>query len=342
MSWLVWLVLGFSAVPLTSAIFYAFKGMLSVGLDLRLLSPDLWASIGSHFVQDPFLGGTAWGALAAIAVGSLMQHVQMSKWAGAVGGVGVAAVKALGGKPAAGPLADRVARLGSRAGLPNGGPRAYVVPVSEANAFAAGSGAKDSVVAVTDGLLNAGLTDPELDAVLAHEIGHIRNGDTSAGMQVAVMIAGFSYLLSFSMRLLEGAVEGSRRPSRSDDDDEDGGGLVVLALAAVLAGSVLFGLGTLLQRWVSRRHEFDADEAAVAITGSGALSGALAKIEARGAVGDQRTLVEKQPQFAHLYIASHRKNGIIGSIGRLFQSHPSMDERRDAIERTLDRARVGA
>uniref|UniRef100_A0A7S2VS58 Peptidase M48 domain-containing protein n=1 Tax=Zooxanthella nutricula TaxID=1333877 RepID=A0A7S2VS58_9DINO len=333
-SGLLWLALGLASVPLSSALFFALKGMLNVGFSSALLTPDLWVSIGSAFLADPFLRGKAWGALAVIAFGSLRQHMELAAWAGAVGGLGAAAVRAFGGKKAPRDLAARVARLGARAGLPPGSPETYVVPASEANAFAAGMSAKDSVVAVTQGLLDAGLTEEELDAVLAHEIGHIRNGDTGAGMRVAVMIAGFSSLLSFGLNMLDSASQ-DRKSSSSDDDDN--GGALVCAGALIFAGGLVFALGTLLQKWVSRRHEFEADTAAVALTGSDALSRALAKIEAAG-TGTGRTLAEKNPQFAHMYIASHQKSGFLGSLKGLFASHPRVEERQAAIDRIFARA----
>merc|ERR1712066_1003022 len=120
--------------------------------------------------------------------------------------MGIAAAKAFGASQASvlqPDLEGRVAALSARAGLPAGCPRVFVVPTEEPNAFAAGLTPVDSVVAVTEGLLNANLSSDELDAVLAHEIGHIFNGDSASAMHIAVMVAGFSGLLEMGGRLMD-------------------------------------------------------------------------------------------------------------------------------------------
>merc|ERR1712014_77915 len=144
------------------------------------------------------------GIPAAILFGTLMQGYQFWQWSLA-GGMGVAAAKALGAREPGVHLGlqERVAALGARAGLPAGCPSIFVVPTEEPNAFAAGLTPGDSVVAVTEGLLNANLSSDELDAVLAHEIGHIFNGDSASAMQIAVMVAGFSGLLEMGCRLMD-------------------------------------------------------------------------------------------------------------------------------------------
>jgi Zn-dependent protease with chaperone function len=169
------------------------------------------------------------------------------------------------------------------------------VPFSEASAFLVSSSAGVSVVAAAEGLLNAGLSDQELDAVLAHEIGHIQNRGTGAEMQVVAMIAGFSSLLSVSLQFLDLALSNSLISSRNEDDVEGGGaGAGMLGFAALLAGHMMFGLGTFFAKWVSIRHDFDADEVSIAITGSDALSYALAKSQARGVVGAQQSFTKKK------------------------------------------------
>merc|ERR1711862_1071656 len=110
------------------------------------------------------------------------------------------------------------------------GPRVFVVPTMEPNAFAAGLTPDDSVVAVTEGLLDTNLSSDELDAVLAHEIGHIFNGDCAAGMQIAVMVAGFSSVLWLGSKLMDSS--SSRSSSSSDDDDE--------SFAALLGAAMFF------------------------------------------------------------------------------------------------------
>merc|ERR1712187_7943 len=136
-----------------------------------------------------------------------------------------------------------------------GCPRVFVVPTQEPNAFSAGLTPDDSAVAVTEGLLNANLSSDELDAVLAHEIGHIYNGDCASGMQIAIMVAGFSTLLSFGRSLLDSRDSSTSSSSKNNsDDDEDNS--KALAVAMICAGTLLSSLGCLLRLWHSRRREF--------------------------------------------------------------------------------------
>merc|ERR1711908_247663 len=93
--------------------------------------------------------------------------------------------------------------------------------------------------------------------------------------------------------------------SRSSSDDDDDGG-AALGAAMLFAGSLLYPLGYLFQLWHSRRREFVADEAAVALTGTGVLADALAKIEQTSWKPQSgKALAERNPQFSHLYISSH-------------------------------------
>merc|ERR1712048_958902 len=110
----------------------------------------------------------------------------------------------------------------------------------------------------------------------------------------------------------------------------------------VAAGSLLYPLGYLLQRWHSRRREFVADEAAVALTGTGALADALAKIEqAKWDTQSGKALAERKPEFSHMYISSHsdHNSGFFGFISKLLKSHPPTRERKQAIGQTLQKVR---
>merc|ERR1712014_99601 len=126
----------------------------------------------------------------------------------------------------------------------------------------------------------------------------------------------------------------------SDSDDDDGNSAEAFAVAMICAGGLLSSLGFLLRLWHSRHREFVADEAAVALTGTGALAGALAKIEQ--AMWDSQSgsaLAEKNPEFSHMYISSHsdRKSGFFGFISKLLKSHPQTHERKKAIDQTLQK-----
>src|SRR5208282_3892097 len=157
-----------------------------------------------------------------------------------------------------------VERLTSRAGLPM--PKIYVIPTESPNAFATGRNPQHASVAVTHGILNL-LTDEELEGVLAHELGHVRNRDILTS-SIAATLAGAITILA-RMAFWFGAFGGDRR-------DREGGGLggILMLLLAPFAA-------LLIQLWVSRTREYEADASGAHLTGNPyALASALEKIAA--------------------------------------------------------------
>jgi len=144
-------------------------------------------------------------------------------------GGGKRIAQAMGGTPADPRLTALVGDVARRAGLK---PPAHVfeIPTGELNAFAAGFGTDDATVAITAGLRSK-LTSRELEAVLAHEIGHIRHADMRTSMHVMVAIAGLGGIYEMG-RVLANSEMGSR--ASSSDDDDDGGSVVPLGLAMYL------------------------------------------------------------------------------------------------------------
>jgi len=233
----------------------------------------------------------------------------------------------------------------------------------------------DAVVAVTRGLLDAGLSGDELDAVLAHEIGHIYNGDMATGMQVSIMVAGFFYLSKLAKKMLdsrsrsssssdsEGSSsssssdsEGSSSSSSSDSEDSSRSNESGLGGILYIVGLALSFLGLLFQKAHSRDREFVADEAAVALTGSDALSSALEKIQNKGrGLQLSSSLSTESPHLAHLYIANHVQDSkkpirifgvdseaissLVRMCTRVLGSHPETDERQAAIHKTVEKIR---
>src|ERR1700760_2184571 len=148
-----------------------------------------------------------------------------------------------------------VERMTQRMGLPM--PKIYVIPTNSPNAFATGRNPSHASVAVTEGILNL-LNDEELEGVLAHELGHVRNRDILTS-SIAATLAGAITLLAhvgrFAM-IFGGYGGGDRR-------DRDGGGigaLFMLILAPIAA--------TLIQLAVSRSREYEADATGAHITGN--------------------------------------------------------------------------
>jgi heat shock protein HtpX len=211
---------------------------------------------------------------------------------------------------------DVVERLTSKAGLPL--PKIYVIPTDSPNAFATGRNPKHASVAVTHGILNL-LNDEELAGVLAHELGHVRNRDILTS-SIAATLAGAITILARSAMWFGAFGGGGDRRDRSGGL----GGLFMLLLAPFAA--------MLIQLWVSRTREYEADATGAHLTGNPyALASALEKISM---VSRQVPLVAS-PSSAHLFIVAPLLSGEM--LMNLFSTHPPIQKR---IERLIGRPSV--
>ena len=193
-------------------------------------------------------------------------------------------------------------------------PRIYVIPNDSPNAFATGRNPKHAAVAVTQGILNL-LNDEELEGVLAHELGHVRNRDILTS-SIAATLAGAITLLAQTARFA--SIFGGNRDSRGR---MDGGGLFMIILAPIAA--------TLIQLAVSRSREYEADATGAHVTGNPyALASALQKLDAYS----RRLPMQASPSTAHLFIVAPFLGG--ASLANLFSTHPPMARR---IERLTGR-----
>ena len=147
-----------------------------------------------------------------------------------------------------------VERLAGRAGIPM--PKMYVIPTESPNAFATGRNPQHASVAVTHGILQL-LNDEELEGVLAHELGHVRNRDILTS-SIAATLAGAITILA-RMAFWFGAL-GGYGGDRRDREGGGMGGLVMLLLAPFAA--------MLIQLWVSRTREYEADASGAHLTGN--------------------------------------------------------------------------
>lgn len=211
-----------------------------------------------------------------------------------------------------------VERLTGRAGLPM--PKIYVIPTDSPNAFATGRNPQHASVAVTHGILNL-LTDEELEGVLAHELGHVRNRDILTS-SIAATLAGAITILA-RMAFWFGAV-GGLGGDRRDREGGGLGGLFMLILAPFAA--------MLIQLWVSRTREYEADATGAQLTGNPyALASALEKISAYS----KRIPMVASPTSAHLFIVQPLLSG--ETFAGLFSTHPPIQKR---IERLIGRPSV--
>src|SRR3954466_590325 len=160
---------------------------------------------------------------------------------------------------------NTVERLTQKIGIPM--PKLYGIPSESPNAFATGRNPQHASVAVTHGILNL-LTDEELEGVLAHELGHVRNRDILTS-SIAATLAGAITILA-RMAFWAGAIGGMG----GDRRDRDGGGLGALFMLIFAPFAAM-----LIQLWVSRTREYEADATGAHLTGNPyALASALEKI----------------------------------------------------------------
>ena len=207
-----------------------------------------------------------------------------------------------------------VERLTQKIGIPM--PKIYVIPTESPNAFATGRNPNHASVAVTQGILGL-LNDEELEGVLAHELGHVRNRDILISSIAATIAGAITYFAEIARwGMIFGGYD-------RDRDNRGGGGfaaLFMLILAPIAA--------VLIQLAVSRSREYQADETGAHFTGNPyALASALAKLDAYS----KRVPLQATPSTAHLFIIQP----FLGmSLMSLFQTHPPIAKR---IERLTGR-----
>lgn len=198
-----------------------------------------------------------------------------------------------------------VEQLTQRIGLPM--PRIYAIPTDSPNAFATGRNPNHAAVAVTEGILNL-LDDEELEGVLAHELGHVRNRDILISSVAATLAGAITMLARFEFWF------GGR------DDRDRGGGILTMILAPIAA--------MLIQLAVSRAREYEADATGAHFTHNPyALARALQKLDAYS----KQIPMAVPASTAHLFIVQPFM-GV--SLGSLFSTHPPIPKR---IERLIGR-----
>jgi heat shock protein HtpX len=207
-----------------------------------------------------------------------------------------------------------VERITQRQGLPM--PKIYVIPTDSPNAFATGRNPSHASVAVTQGILNL-LDDEELEGVLAHEIGHVRNRDILISSIAATLAGAITILARMAYwGALFGGLGGR-------DREERGGGLGALFMLILAPFAAM-----LIQLAVSRSREYAADATGAHFTGNPyALARALEKLDAYS----KRIPMVASPSSAHLFIVQP----LLGiNFAGLFSTHPPIRKR---IERLTGR-----
>ena len=188
------------------------------------------------------------------------------------------------------------------------------------NAFATGLNEKQYSITVTRGLIGA-LNDAEMEAVLGHELTHIRNGDVRM-LVIAVVIAGvISFFGEMVFRLFFQSARFSGFGGRRSDNDRKGGGAAIAIVIAIVLIVVAWLLSIVIRFALSRRREFLADAGAVELTKNpDAMITALRKIENRGELATANSSVMEM-------CVDNPRQG----FSDIFATHPSVDARVAAL-----------
>jgi heat shock protein HtpX len=195
-------------------------------------------------------------------------------------------------------------------------PKVYVIPSDAPNAFATGRNPQHAAVAATEGIMRL-LTREELEGVMAHELGHVRNRDILIGTIAAAIAGAISLLANIAQW---GMIFGGFGGRRDEDEGPGGaiGGILMIIIAPIAA--------LLIQMAISRSREYEADATGAKICGNPLwLANALKKLH----VGSQRVPLDANPATAHMFIVNPLRGG---GLMNLFSTHPPMEERISRLE----------
>lgn len=243
--------------------------------------------------------------------GGAFVSLLMSKWM---------ALRSVGGEVITQPrneteawLVEMVRRQSQQVGIVM--PQVAIYAAPDINAFATGARRNASLVAVSSGLLQ-NMSRDEAEAVIAHEISHIANGD----MVTMTLIQGIvNTFVIFISRLLA-QVASTFLANRDGEGNNSGNPMVYFGISMVL--ELVFGiLASMITMWFSRHREFHADAGAAKLVGSSKMIAAL-----------QRLKTSHEPQEESSMMA-FCINGKSKSFSELFLSHPPLDKRIEALRK---------
>lgn len=201
-------------------------------------------------------------------------------------------------------------------------PRINIIDDNSLNAFASGINERTYTVTLSKGIIDK-LDDAELEAVIAHELSHIRNHDVRLLIVSIVFVGVFSMVAEIAFRSI------LYTPRRSSSRDDKGGAVIMLFVAAIVA-AIGYLLAVMMRFAISRKREYLADAGAAEMTHNPlALASALRKISA-----DPDIEAVTRDDVAQLFIQHPGKqaSGLIGSLGSLFATHPPIEERIRILE----------
>jgi heat shock protein HtpX len=207
-------------------------------------------------------------------------------------------------------LVDTVARQAKEAGI--GMPEVAIYDAPDLNAFATGMNKNSALVAVSTGLLR-NMNRDEVEAVLAHEVGHVANGDMVTMALIQGVLNTFVFFLSRVLgQIIDQAV--------FKRDPNDGRGIGYFATVIVL--EIIFGLiASVIAMWFSRQREFRADAMGAKLAGRHKMAAALERLM----LNHGQTALPKDVQAFGI------SGGVASGLKRLFMTHPPLEERIAAL-----------
>ncbi|MBB3303751.1 MULTISPECIES: protease HtpX [unclassified Enterobacter] len=209
-------------------------------------------------------------------------------------------------------LMETVGRQAQQAGIAM--PQVAIYHAPDINAFATGARRDASLVAVSTGLLQ-NMSRDEAEAVLAHEIAHIANGDMITMTLIQGVVNTFVIFIS---RILAQIAAGFLSGNRDGEESSNGNPMVYFAVSMVL--ELLFGfLASIITMWFSRHREFHADAGSAKLVGREKMIAALQRL---------KTSYEPQEPGSMMAFCINGKNK---SFSELFMSHPPLDKRIEAL-----------
>jgi heat shock protein HtpX len=208
-----------------------------------------------------------------------------------------------------------VENLAITLGIPT--PKVYLIEDAAPNAFATGRDPKHAIVAATTGLLDI-MDDRELDAVMAHEMGHVQNYDIRLSMIAFGLVSAIGIMADIVIRMF---FFGDRRDSNANPLFMVLG-IVVIVLAPIIA--------TIVQLAISRQREYLADASGVMTTrDTDGMVSALGKLASHG-----RPMKRQNTSAAHMFLNDPLKPGF---FNRLFSTHPPLAERINRLKSNAEK-----
>jgi len=199
-----------------------------------------------------------------------------------------------------------VENLAITTGIPT--PKVYIINDPAPNAMASGRDPQHAIVAATTGILDI-MDDRELEAVMAHELGHVRNYDIRVSMITFGLVSAIGVLSDIALRMM---FFGNRRDNNNQNPIVLVIGIVLIILAPIIAA--------LIQLAISRQREYLADASGAMTTrDTDGLISALEKLKQYG-----RPMQRQNTASAHLFFSNPLRGG---GLSKLFSTHPPLDDR---------------